>query len=133
MLYKNSQDDHCDEYEFGIRTLPPPLEELLYGAGCHLFLEALRKAGILEGANCITIIAPNDDAFHAGFYPDCFFCDDSSWGLHILDGAYKIQEVVNFNGGRVQPQSLNPKHALVFRVEIGGHMMACFRRNQAGT
>lgn len=32
-------------------------------------------------------------------------------------------ELVNFNGGRVQPQSLDPKHALVFRVEIGGHMV----------
>lgn len=32
-------------------------------------------------------------------------------------------ELVNFNGGRVQPQSLEPKHALTFRVEIGGHMV----------
>lgn len=35
----------------------------------------------------------------------------------------KKAELVNFNGGRVQPQSLDPKHALVFRVEIGGHMV----------
>lgn len=32
-------------------------------------------------------------------------------------------ELVNFNGGRVQPQSLEPKHTLVFRVEGGGHMV----------
>eukprot|EP00903_Cladosiphon_okamuranus_P006231 g6118.t3 len=79
----------------------------------------MRKADRLQGADSITILAPNDDAFHS---EDAF--EDSSWGLHILDGAYKIGELVNFNGGRVQPQSLEPKHALTFRVEIGGHMVA---------
>lgn len=39
------------------------------------------------------------------------------------------QELVNFNGGRVQPQSLDPKHMLVFRVEIGGHMVGCACRS----
>lgn len=41
-----------------------------------------------------------------------------------LAAAYHNQaELVNFNGGQVQPQSLAPKHALTFRVEIGGHMV----------
>ncbi|CAM9832352.1 unnamed protein product [Laminaria digitata] len=116
-----------------MRTMAPPLAELLLASGCHLFLDAMRSAGRLEGANSITILAPNDNAFLSA---DAF--EDSSWGLHILDGAYKIggkfyallylvftvSELVNFNGGRVQPQSLEPKHALVFRVEGGGHMVA---------
>eukprot|EP00903_Cladosiphon_okamuranus_P006229 g6118.t1 len=98
----------------------------------------MRKADRLQGADSITILAPNDDAFHSAFFDDLrsppYDClrtrypedafEDSSWGLHILDGAYKIGELVNFNGGRVQPQSLEPKHALTFRVEIGGHMVA---------
>ncbi|CAM9569611.1 unnamed protein product [Ectocarpus fasciculatus] len=116
---KHRLTDGSPEYEYGIRTSPPPLAEVLENAGCRLFLDAMRKAGRLEGANSITIIAPNDGAFPSA---DAF--DDSSWGLHIMDGAYKIGELVNFNGGRVQPQSLEPKHALIFRVEIGGHMVA---------
>lgn len=59
-------DDGHDVYEFGIRTSPPSLEELLADAGCNLFLEAMRKARRLDGADSITIIAPNDDAFHSG-------------------------------------------------------------------
>lgn len=45
--------------------------------------------------------------------------------VRVLADAYlcKHSELVNFNGGRVQPQSLEPKHALTFRVEIGGHMV----------
>lgn len=39
--------------------------------------------------------------------------------------ALNTQELVNFNGGRMQPQSPDPKHMLVFRVEIGGHMVGC--------
>ncbi|CAM9283249.1 unnamed protein product [Ectocarpus sp. 6 AP-2014] len=116
---KHRLTDGSPEYEYGIRTSPPPLAEVLDNAGCRLFLDAMRKAERFEGANSITIIAPNDGAFPSA---DAF--DDSSWGLHIMDGAYKIGELVNFNGGRVQPQSLEPKHALIFRVEIGGHMVA---------
>lgn len=56
------------EFEFGMRTMPPPLAELLDANGCKAFLEALRKSGRLERASCraITILAPHDDAFYAG-------------------------------------------------------------------
>lgn len=54
------------EYEFGMRTMAPPLAELLSAAGCHLFLAAMRSAGRLEGANSITILAPDDNAFLSG-------------------------------------------------------------------
>ena len=54
------------EYEFGMRTMAPPLAELLSAAGCHLFLDAMRHAGRLDGANSITILAPNDNAFLSG-------------------------------------------------------------------
>lgn len=54
------------EYEFGMRTMAPPLAELLSASGCHLFLDAMRSAGRLEGANSITILAPNDNAFLSG-------------------------------------------------------------------
>lgn len=42
------------------------LTDVLASSGCHLFLEAMRKANRLQGANSITILAPNDDAFHSG-------------------------------------------------------------------
>lgn len=54
------------EYEYGVRTMPPPLAELLESKGCKLFLDAMRKAQRLEGANGITILAPNDNAFYSG-------------------------------------------------------------------
>ena len=43
--------------------------------------------------------------------------------LHSFPTVACLAELVSFNGGRVQPQSLEPKHALVFRVEGGGHMV----------
>lgn len=50
---------------------------------------------------------------------------------HVFDNPYTplspavlTAELVNFNGGRVQPQSVNPKHTLIFRVELGGHMVS---------
>lgn len=56
------------EFEYGIRTMPPFLAELLETNGCKLFLNALRKAGRLERSKCngITILAPNDNAFSSG-------------------------------------------------------------------
>lgn len=44
--------------------------------------------------------------------------------LFLLCPSRNLAELVNFNGGRVQPQSLEPKHMLVFRVEFGGHMVS---------
>lgn len=54
------------EFEFGVRTMSPPLEELLESSGCGLFLDAMRNAGRLEGANGVTMLAPNDNAFVSG-------------------------------------------------------------------
>lgn len=59
------------EFEFGMRTMPPPLAVLLDANGCKLFLAALTKAGRLERSTCnsITILAPRDDAFYSGNVP----------------------------------------------------------------
>lgn len=54
------------EFEFGLRKIPPPLEELLEHEGCLLFLDAIRKAGSLEGLNAVTLLAPCDIAFYSG-------------------------------------------------------------------
>lgn len=35
-------------------------------------------------------------------------------------------ELVSFNGGRIQPRSPDPRHMLVFRVELGGRMVRTF-------
>lgn len=59
------------EFEFGVRTMPPPLSELLESSGCRLFLDAMRSAGRLEGVNSVTILAPNDNAFYSGV---CLLC-----------------------------------------------------------
>lgn len=59
------------EFEFGMRTMPPPLAVLLDANGCKFFLAALRKAGRLERATCsgITILAPRNNAFYPGSLP----------------------------------------------------------------
>lgn len=57
--------ENDDEIRFG-RKLPLTLSEVLASSGCHFFLEAMRKANRLQGANSITILAPNDNAFHSG-------------------------------------------------------------------
>lgn len=68
------------EYEFGMRTMAPPLAELLSSSGCHLFLDAMRNAGRLEGANSITILAPNDNAFLSGA---CLCVCASLYGMYV--------------------------------------------------
>lgn len=57
--------ENDDEHRFDPR-LPRTLSDVLAASGCHLFLEAMRKASRLRGANSITILAPNDNAFHSG-------------------------------------------------------------------
>ena len=57
--------ENDDEYRFDPR-LPRTLSEVLAASGCHLFLEAMRKANRLKGINSVTILAPNDNAFHSG-------------------------------------------------------------------
>ena len=62
---RNIVSENDDEHSFDPRR-PRTLSEVLAASGCHFFLEAMRKANKLKGANSITILAPNDNAFHAG-------------------------------------------------------------------
>lgn len=62
---RNIVSENDDENRFG-RPLPRTLTQILTGAKCRLFLQAMRKADRLQGANSITILAPNDNAFHSG-------------------------------------------------------------------
>lgn len=91
---KHRLTDGSPEYEYGIRTSPPPLAEVLENAGCRLFLDAMRKAGRFEGANSITIIAPNDGAFPSGACALLYFILSKAPGMDDVDHCCRLDTVI---------------------------------------